>query len=91
MKPTAELMTIAGYTVPVLNAPHFMASDLAGELSEGHPFAATYYIDSTGKYIYSLRSREGGIDVSDIAKSFGGGGHAAAAGFESQTPVHKKV
>lgn len=30
---------------------------------------------------YSLRSREGGVDVSEIAKQFGGGGHKHAAGF----------
>lgn len=30
----------------------------------------------------SLRSRKGGVDVSAIAKGFGGGGHAAAAGFK---------
>jgi len=30
----------------------------------------------------SLRSLEGGIDVSDLAKKYGGGGHRHAAGFE---------
>jgi oligoribonuclease NrnB/cAMP/cGMP phosphodiesterase (DHH superfamily) len=31
--------------------------------------------------VFSLRSRNGGVDVSAIAKRYGGGGHAAAAGF----------
>lgn len=75
------MINIAGYDVPVVNAPYYMASDVAGELSEGHPFAAIYW-DSEDHRTYSLRSREGGIDVSEIAKQFGGGGHARAAGFK---------
>jgi nanoRNase/pAp phosphatase (c-di-AMP/oligoRNAs hydrolase) len=31
--------------------------------------------------VYSLRSKEGGEDVSIIAAKFGGGGHKHAAGF----------
>jgi len=37
--------------------------------------------DETPKVIVSLRSKEG-IDVSNIAKKYGGGGHPQAAGFE---------
>ena len=36
---------------------------------------------------YSLRSRSD-FDVSEIAKKFGGGGHAKAAGFATKEPVH---
>jgi nanoRNase/pAp phosphatase (c-di-AMP/oligoRNAs hydrolase) len=32
------------------------------------------------EYLFSLRSRNG-LDVSKVAQHFGGGGHAAAAGF----------
>lgn len=72
---------IGGYVVPVVNAPLFMASDLAGELAENEPFAAVYAED--GKYTsFSLRSRApDGVDVSEIAKRYGGGGHKHAAGF----------
>ncbi len=49
-----------------------------------HPEAAyslTYFdIPEEGKRVFSLRSRKG-FDVSVLAKKFGGGGHAAAAGF----------
>ena len=31
--------------------------------------------------IFSLRSTEDGLDVSEIASKFGGGGHKHAAGF----------
>ena len=30
---------------------------------------------------FSLRSADGGMDVSEVAKRYGGGGHAKAAGF----------
>jgi uncharacterized protein len=38
-------------------------------------------INNEAKYKYSLRSRE--VDVAELAKRFGGGGHPRAAGFES--------
>ncbi len=45
-----------------------------------------------GRYHVSLRS-DGSIDVANIALSFGGGGHASAAGFctESQLPSLKST
>ena len=33
-------------------------------------------------FVFSLRSEEGGLDVSEIAKKFGGGGHKHSAGFK---------
>lgn len=71
---------IGDHEVPVVNAPPSLASDVAGELSIGHPFAAVFWVSNEFK-TYSLRSREDGEDVSKIAKSFGGGGHKNAAGF----------
>lgn len=78
-------------TVPVCNAPYFAASEVAGELAEGQAFAACFFQRADGKWQYSLRSRDGGADVSAIAKLFGGGGHAAAAGFAVDKPVHTRV
>lgn len=74
-------MTIGGHRVPVANLPYFMASDGAGHLAETAPFAASY-IDTPKGRQFSLRSRgEQGMDVSEIARRFGGGGHRNAAGF----------
>lgn len=42
-----------------------------------------HYNGKTHQYHYSLYSHEGGLDVSVIAKYYGGGGHAHAAGFQS--------
>lgn len=78
---------IAGYNVPVVNASLFMASELAGELAAGEPFAAVY-AESPDRIIYSLRSRApDGVDVSAIAKRWGGGGHKHAAGFSVRRMV----
>ncbi|WP_272872913.1 DHHA1 domain-containing protein, partial [Vibrio anguillarum] len=72
---------IAGYLVPTLNCNYMFASDTGNIMAIGVPFSATY--QETGDRIkYSLRSVEdGGIDVSEIAAKFGGGGHKHAAGF----------
>lgn len=66
--------------IRIANVPWMYASDVAGELAKGHPFAATYYDDASGRR-WSLRSDHDGADVSLIAKTFGGGGHQHAAGF----------
>jgi uncharacterized protein len=77
----AFTVEIGGYVVPVVNAPYIFASELAGALAEGHPFAATYFFNGKVE-VWSLRSRgESGIDVSEIAQQYGGGGHKNAAGF----------
>ena len=75
-------MTIGGVRVPVANCPPWMASDVGNALSEGVPFAATYYDSDSGRS-FSLRSREGGADVAAVAQRYGGGGHARASGFKA--------
>jgi len=77
---------IGGYRVPVVNASLFMASEVAGELAEGNPFAAVY-AEGENEVFWSLRSRApDGLDVSEVAKKFGGGGHKHAAGFKVARP-----
>lgn len=74
-------MVIGGHRVKVANMPYTLSSDAAGALAEGMLFGACWYENGEGKRVFSLRSRAGGIDVSAIASAYGGGGHAAAAGF----------
>lgn len=77
-------MTIAGYDVPVLNAPAAYVSDAGHIMSVGEPFAACYWDHANGRS-FSLRSNGQGdansIDVAEVAKLYGGGGHRNAAGF----------
>lgn len=72
----------------VVNAPQVMISDLLHHLCNRtreekglkDVMAMGWWQRSDGKYQHSLRSI-GGIDVSVLAKKFGGGGHTHAAGF----------
>lgn len=85
-------MVIGGQWVPVANLPYTLTSDaghlmclpyaspnLQGEIVTPS-FAACYWDTPEGR-VFSLRSAEGGADVSAIAKQYGGGGHKHAAGF----------
>ncbi len=78
--------TVGGFAVPVVNAPYHYASDTAHELLAAHPdapFAACWFRRADGHIQWSLRSEDHRQDVSEVAKSFGGGGHRNAAGFQS--------
>ncbi len=73
-------MRIGGHIVPVANLPPNMAAQGANRLAREAPFAAAYW-DGAEARNFSLRSRSGAVDVSEIAERFGGGGHPNAAGF----------
>ncbi len=81
----AHRIDIGGFNVPVLNAPYMWASDAAHIMAEGEPFAACYFVDGK-KVIFSLRSTDDGVDVSTVAKLYGGGGHKHAAGYSVERP-----
>jgi len=79
---TARWVHFEGYYVPFVCVQYTLASVTAGLLAEEAPFAVGWFQKSDGTFQYSLRSRgEGGADVSEIAKKYGGGGHRNAAGF----------
>lgn len=73
-------ITIGGHDVPVANLPYTLTNDAGHTMAMGEPFAACYYDTADGR-VFSLRSTEDGLDVSEIARTFGGGGHRHAAGF----------
>ena len=78
---TTQRMMIGGHIVPVANLPYTMSSDAGHQLAQGEAFAACYWDTPDGR-VFSLRSSEQGLDVSEIAKLYGGGGHRHAAGFK---------
>lgn len=80
MSAHARNVDFEGYRVPIVNASPISISELVGHLAETAPFAVGWFQRRDGKYQYSLRSR-GEVDVSEIAKKYGGGGHKGAAGF----------
>jgi oligoribonuclease NrnB/cAMP/cGMP phosphodiesterase (DHH superfamily) len=90
----AELRTIGGHEVPVVNATAFW-SEVGHELLERfpeRPFVVSWYRGKDGKVKLSLRSRKE-FDCSVVAKLYGGGGHAQASGaelaFDSWTEILK--
>lgn len=77
----AREIEMDGHKVLSVNAT-VLFSDIAGELAKGRPFGACYFDRFDGKRQWSLRSAPDGIDVSEVARRRGGGGHKHAAGFE---------
>ncbi len=57
-----------------------VAVDAGHLLATGNPFAGCYWDTPQGR-VFSLRSTDDGLDVSAIAKQYGGGGHRNASGF----------
>ncbi|MEK7648890.1 MAG: DHH family phosphoesterase [Patescibacteria group bacterium] len=77
----AEKVTFEGYGVYAVNTPLFY-SHSANVISHEKkvPFGITWFYRE-GKLQVSLRTYKKGVDVSLLAKKYGGGGHKGAAGF----------
>ncbi len=76
-------MILKGIRVVACNAPVHV-SEVCHELLDRNPdceFAIGFRINSARKWRWDFRSRKGsGVDVSVVAKHYGGGGHENAAG-----------
>jgi len=72
-----------GLHVFALNAPHWSSESMGGKLAmEKYDALCPFFFDaSIGLFRFSLYSTR--VDVSQIAKARGGGGHKGAAGFQS--------
>ena len=82
----SEPKKIGGYKVLVANFGAVgLASDLGNKISENNPsydFVILWsYHTGNKEYSIMLRTRNDNIDLSQIAKTFGGGGHPRAARF----------
>lgn len=84
-----EVYNLLGHKVAVTNATT-MISEICHEALALHPeadFALSWQdLVKEKKRVFSLRSRKDGVDVSEVAKKLGGGGHASAAGFSVEMP-----
>lgn len=77
----AREVTIDGHCVLAANSP-VMQSEVGERLALDRAFGVVWSLLNDGRVAVSLRSRKpAGIDVSEVAKRNGGGGHFAAAGF----------
>lgn len=84
----ARIVELGGHKVWAVNTP-VLQSETAGALAKKPlldgstpSFGIAWFCRADGKFIISLRSR-GDFDVSELARNFGGGGHPASAGFET--------
>ena len=72
---------IDGKEVLVVNSSHWM-SEIGARLAPDCDIAMIWYYDHNDKIIkVSLRAFHDKIDVSEVSKKYGGGGHKKAAGF----------
>lgn len=77
----AQVGILQGYKTAVVNALYLNCSEIGNELAKTHDVSLTWFERHDGVIQISLRS-VGDIDVSAIARSFNGGGHLHAAGFQ---------
>jgi oligoribonuclease NrnB/cAMP/cGMP phosphodiesterase (DHH superfamily) len=84
----AQPRIMGGKDVLVVNASHWM-SEIGARLAPDCDFAMIWYWDHDAKITkVSLRAFHDSVDVSEIAKPFGGGGHKKAAGFTLPKEKH---
>lgn len=70
-----------GHTIKMINCPSDFSSDIGEATSLGEPFVLMYAVSRDRVYC-SLRSHaDSQIDLTQVAKPFGGSGHLHAAGF----------
>ena len=79
IKSTMREVGFLGYKAAMVNANGQFASDIGDRLS-GEYQVVLIYFDTADERKFSLRSR-GDIDVSEMARQYGGGGHKNASGF----------
>ncbi len=75
----AKLVEFEGHKTYVVNSPLFR-SELGHILYRKLAPLAVVWYQKTDGIMFSLRS-DGTVDVSEIAKKYGGGGHVSSAGF----------
>ena len=72
--------TFDGHDVPIVNTP-VLQSYVGNALAKAEKFVLAWHERPDGTLRVSLRSTDGGLDVAEIARRYGGGGHERAAGF----------
>ena len=86
----AQAGSLKGHKTAVLNVPYLNCSEVGNELAKTHDVSLTWFERGDGITQFSLRG-DGRVDVSEIAKSFNGGGHHNAAGFQLPLLEGRKI
>lgn len=75
-----KMIDLDGHRIPMVTSC-VLQSEIGGRISKDHPFVAIVF-ETDRRRVWSLRSHEkSGVNVAEIAKRHGGGGHPNAAGF----------
>lgn len=77
---TRRRVLVEGYEVPVVNLHPGIASDACSQLARGEAFAVGYWDTPQGRK-FSLHSTDRGVDVSQLARHYGGTGTHNVADF----------
>ena len=77
---TKRKVKFDGHILDICNCPSALISDVCNVLYQDNKFGIAYYESKDGIHV-SLRSSDDGVDVSEIAEFYGGGGHRNAAAF----------
>lgn len=84
----AQMRKLDDKEVLVVNASHWM-SEIGARLAPDCDFALIWYWDHEAQHTkVSLRAFHDTVDVAEIAKRFGGGGHKKASGFQLDKATH---
>jgi oligoribonuclease NrnB/cAMP/cGMP phosphodiesterase (DHH superfamily) len=78
----SRMDNLFGEIVPVVNTPVFMSEVCDFLLKKYKSKLVGSYFDKNNFKIWSIRSGQSGIDCAELAKTLGGGGHVAAAGWQ---------
>lgn len=78
------------YTVKIVNIPYLNTSEVGNELAQTADIGLGWFERADGMIQFSARSI-GDVDVSVVAKHFGGGGHVHAAGFQLSLAEGRKI
>lgn len=83
---------LAGYEVDIVNSP-VLQSKIGHELAilPENPFGVTWRLNGEGTYLYSFRSVEGKVNVGELAKKAGGGGHAFSSSTGSKVRLDEPI
>lgn len=75
-----QLGKIDGHSAAIVNAAYLNSSDIGAVLGDFATVGVIWFERGDGLMQFGLRSKS--VDVSVIAKHYGGGGHKGAAGFQ---------
>lgn len=83
---------LADKKVKVMNCSSVHCVKLSQRLSERRPFGVAWFFDGlTKEFVFTLASKESGMDVLEIASKFNGSGDSRLSGFRLKLDEMEKL